>query len=46
MKHSLISIGLAISAAMCSPAFATTYYLSDCKTGAAQGCISGSAVND
>jgi hypothetical protein len=47
MKHWMTSLALALLAAtMGSSASAATYYLSDCKAGAAQGCVPGSAAND
>ena len=47
MKHWTASFGLAMLAALASPAaLATTYYLSDCQAGAAAGCVAGSGAND
>ena len=42
MKNWAAGLGLATMAALASPqAFAASYYLSDCQTGAAAGCVSG-----
>ncbi|HEY8710770.1 MAG TPA: right-handed parallel beta-helix repeat-containing protein [Burkholderiaceae bacterium] len=47
MKHWMTRLVMALAAALVSPAaLAATYYLADCKLGAAPGCVAGSATND
>ena len=47
MTHWIPSLGLAAIAALASPAaLAATYYVADCKPGAAPGCTAGIATND
>lgn len=47
MKNLIVSLGLmAVAASVCTAANATVYYVSDCQSGAASGCVAGNDTNN
>ncbi len=46
MRAALSALALASACALAQPAFARTYYFSDCQPGAAPGCVQGDDRND